>query len=73
MIIRANDGWGTHFEGVRGITLCGKAFDLSRDDVHREEYDLPDRAGPDCDHPHVMLCSDCHSIRNRNRVEGVAL
>lgn len=74
MVIRAPDGWGTHLESTfKGLTLCGETFDLEREDVHREPYDPPAKAAKDCNHPHIYLCSDCHSVQNRNQVERVAL
>lgn len=73
-VIRAPDSWGTHIEsGIRGVTLCGRTFDLEADGVHREPYDPPKKASKDCDHPHIYLCSRCHSQRNRQRHERVVL
>lgn len=64
-VIRAGDGYGCHFESVRGVTLCGRAFDVGAEDISREQYKPP----ADPEHPHATLCFDCHSERNRQRGE----
>jgi hypothetical protein len=64
-VIRAYDGYACHIESVRGVTLCGRSFDITRDDIDREAYDISE---VDEDHPHAYICMDCHSSHNRQHV-----
>lgn len=60
-VINADDGYAWHTEVLRGVTACGKTFDIESDDVQREAYAAP----PDKDHPHATMCFDCHGTPRR--------
>jgi hypothetical protein len=53
-VIHAGDGYGWHTEVLKGVTACGRAFDLGDEDVTREPFDPPS-----ADDPHATCCFDC--------------